>query len=257
MLEAFLVTFREGIEAFLIIAITLAFLKRAGRKDACVAVYYGIGGSILLSAILGVFLVSISSNPLTEGVLALIAGVLVATLTYNMMVSGKKMKGIIEQNVSKELKKTSLATLFGIFMFTTLMITREGMETVLFISAIVGENSALSLFTGATAGVAAAAGLGFLWIKYQSKINLGKFMQVTAVFLMLFCVQLFLYGIHELSEINALPLVDNILIHDSTEAFAEDGIFALMLSYGLIAAPVLWLLGIWLYKRPEHYNPAE
>ena len=79
----------------------------------------------------------------------------------------------------------------GVFAFTVLMITREGMETALLISTIILDNEAMSVLYGALAGVAAAAVLGYMWVKYSHLINLGLFMQVTSVFLLLFSVQLF------------------------------------------------------------------
>lgn len=257
MSEAFLITFREGIEAFLIIAIMVAYLMRTGRTAAIPYVYIGASGAVILSLFLGLFLVSLADNPLTEGILALIAGGLVATMTYHMMKAGKRLKTSIENKLEIHAQQTSLWGLIALSLFALLMITREGMEIVLFMSALTIENSAITLSIGAFFGVAAALTLGFLWIKYQNKINIGKFMQVTSIFLLLFCIQLFLYGIHELSEINALPFVDNYPIHIATEAFAHDGFFAQLLSYGLIAGPILWLSISWLYKRPENYHPSE
>src|SRR5215813_842926 len=58
MLQAFVITLREGLEAFLIVAISLAYLKKSGRRELVPAVHWGIGVSILLSiaaALRGVF----------------------------------------------------------------------------------------------------------------------------------------------------------------------------------------------------------
>ena len=43
MLQAFVITLREGLEAFLIIAISLAYLRKSGRRELIPAVHWGIG----------------------------------------------------------------------------------------------------------------------------------------------------------------------------------------------------------------------
>ena len=56
MLQAFVITLREGLEAFLIIAISLAYLKKTGRRALIPAVHWGIGVSVLLSIAAGILL---------------------------------------------------------------------------------------------------------------------------------------------------------------------------------------------------------
>ena len=257
MVEAFLITFREGIEAFLIVAIMTTFLLRLGRKDAILAIGFGIIGAIFLSIIVGLYLSALVKNPATEGFLALISGTLVVMMSFHLLRSGSKVKTLIENHVENELTKTSFMAKLGIFLFTWLMISREGMETVLFISVLSAGNESFFLMTGAFMGVLFALVVGYLWILFQHRINLTLFLQVSAVYLLLFAVQVFLYGIHELSEMNLIPLIDNYPVHIATEVFAHDGIFAQILSYSLIFIPLLWIAGYWLYKRPEGYNPAQ
>ena len=70
MLQAFVVTLREGLEAFLIVAISLSYLRKTGRQALVPAVYWGITGSILLSIAAGVALARAANQALWEGVLA-------------------------------------------------------------------------------------------------------------------------------------------------------------------------------------------
>ena len=49
MLQAFVITLREGLEAFLIVAISLAYLRKTGRQQLIPAVHWGIALSILVS----------------------------------------------------------------------------------------------------------------------------------------------------------------------------------------------------------------
>ena len=49
MYSALMITLREGIEAFLIVAITLAYLKKTGRGALAGAVYAGVGAKLAIS----------------------------------------------------------------------------------------------------------------------------------------------------------------------------------------------------------------
>ena len=69
MLQAFVVTLREGLEAFLIVAISLAYLKKTGRKSLIPAVHWGILASIAVSIGAGVLLARAANQALWEGIL--------------------------------------------------------------------------------------------------------------------------------------------------------------------------------------------
>jgi len=62
MFPAFVITLREGLEAFLIVAISLAYLRRSGRASLTRAVYWGIGAAIALSALGGYLLYNASNQ---------------------------------------------------------------------------------------------------------------------------------------------------------------------------------------------------
>ena len=123
------------------------------------------------------------------------------------------------------------------FLFTVLMISREGMETALLLMQL---RETTNLLLGAAAGVAAAAVVAWLWSRYGHRVNLSLFFQVTALFLFVFVVQLFIRGIHELSEQKFLPYSE--FIHTSTEAWSPDSAFGHLLTYMLVMAPAFWLL---------------
>ena len=96
MLQAFVITLREGLEAFLIIAISLAYLRKSGRRELIPAVHWGIGLSVLLSIGAAYLFQQASNQALWEGVLALVAAVSVATLTVHMWRTARKIKSEIE-----------------------------------------------------------------------------------------------------------------------------------------------------------------
>ena len=240
MLQAFVITLREGLEAFLIVAISLAYLKKTGRQQLVSAVHWGIGVSLVVSAGAAALFSRASNKALWEGVLALTAAVLVATLIVHMWRHARRIKSEIEGRLEQSALQTGTQAFLGVFLFTTLMITREGMETALLMGTLFSQLGVSAIAIGAVAGLASAAAVAALWSKYGHRVNLGLFFQVTALFLAVFVVQLMIYGFHELTEANIFPNSEP--WHAATEPYGPDGQYGKYLSYGLVILPAAWLL---------------
>ena len=254
MLQAFVITLREGLEAFLIVAISLAYLKKTGRVSLIPAVHWGIATAVALSVVAGILLSRVRNQSLWEGILALVAAVLVATLIVHMWRTGKRLKRDIEGRLEQSAMRTGAAAFAGVFTFTVLMITREGMETALLMNALLFSIQSMELIAGAVAGTLVAAFVAFLWSRYGHRVNLSRFFQVTAVFLAVFVVQLVIYGFHELTEANiGIPNAD--WWHWKTEPFGPDGAYGQYLTYALVALPMMWLAVSALITRPRRGQP--
>ena len=119
------------------------------------------------------------------------------------------------------------------------MITREGMETALLMGTLLFQMQAVDMVIGAVAGAALAAFVASLWSRFGHRVNLGLFFQVTAVFLMVFVVQLLIYGFHELTEANIFPYSEP--LHIATEPYGPDGLYGKYLTYLLVLMPMAWL----------------
>lgn len=254
MMTAFVITLREGLEAFLIVAISLAYLKKTGRHALLPAVHWGIGVSVLLSIAAGVLLAQANNQALWEGVLAFTAAILVASLTMHMWRAGKRMKTEIEGRLEASSVKVGRAAFLGVFGFTLLMITREGMETALLMNSLLFQVKSMQIVTGAAAGTIAAASVAWLWSRYGYRVNLSRFFQVTAIFLLIFVVQLLIYGFHELTEANIFP--NSQPWHDATEPFGPDGVYGQYLTYMLVALPLAWLAITGLLSRSAQHSQA-
>lgn len=240
MLQAFVITLREGLEAFLIIAISLAYLRKSGRRELIPAVHWGIALSVLLSVGAAYLFQQASNQALWEGVLALVAAVSVATLTVHMWRTARKLRAEIEGQLRTSAAKTGPAAWMGVFLFTLLMISREGMETALLMGTLLTQVQTMSILGGAVAGTLCAAAVAALWSHYGHRVNLALFFQVTAIFLMVFVVQLLIYGFHELTEANLLPGSE--ALHWASEPYGPDGVYGQYLTYLLVAVPLGWLL---------------
>ena len=239
MLQALVVTFREGLEAFLIVAISLAYLRKSGRHELVPAVRWGIALSIVISMGAAVLFARAANHSLWEGVLAIVAALSVASLTVHMWRAARRIKKDIEGHLSSSALRTGAAAFTGVLLFTLLMITREGMETALLLGTLLFQNTSLNIIAGAVLGTFAAALVAWIWSRYGHRVNLGLFFQVTSVFLFVFVVQLLIYGFHELMEANIFPYSEP--LHLATEPYGPDGRFGRYLSYLLIVLPLAWL----------------
>jgi FTR1 family protein len=203
MLEAFVVTLREGVEAALIVGITLAYLTKLGRTDLRRSVFAAIGAAFVGSIGVAILISRLHLNEdIVEGWVMLAAAFFVITMIIFMMRTGKKMKGEIESKLSSLASQSSR---IGVFLFVFLMIMREGVETVLILSAVTLNSTALLGFLGTLLGVLAAIAFGVMFVKGSVRINLQKFFRVTTVILWFVAAQLIITGLHELSENGVLP----------------------------------------------------
>ena len=252
MIQAFVITLREGLEAFLIVAISLAYLKKTGRRALLPAVHWGIVLSVVLSIAAGLLLAQANNQALWEGVLAIVAAFLVFSLTLHMWRAGKRMKKDIEGRLEASSLKVGRAAFLGVFGFTLLMITREGMETALLMTQLIFTVKSTQVIAGAAAGTICAASIAWLWSRYGYRVNLARFFQVTAVFLLVFVMQLLIYGFHELTEANIFP--NSQPLHEATEAYGPDGVYGQYLTYLLVLLPLAWLAVSSLVNRDQSHR---
>ena len=176
MLQAFIITLREGVEAALIVGITLAYLAKIGRNELRKTVYAALVAAFLGSIGVAVVISRTHWNEdVFEGWVMLVAAVFVISMIVFMMKTGRSMKGDIEGKVGRLAGKNAG---FGLFVFVFLMVLREGAETVLILSAVSLNSTELMSFLGTLLGVGAAIAFGVMFVKGSVRINLQKFFRV-------------------------------------------------------------------------------
>lgn len=266
MLQSFIIVLREGFEAFLIVAIILAYLKKSGGGWLRQPVYWAVGVSVALSAGLA-YVLSMGVDPRTarrlfgrtaghyvsqffnnealrEAVLGVVAVVMVVTLVVHMWRAGPRLKQSMERRLGEASSRASrLTAAAGVFLFTLLMITREGMETALLLLQV----RDAGVVAGALLGLGAAAVMAVLWARFGHLVNLKRFFQVTAVYLLLFTLQIAIYTFHEFTEVGVFANSD--WLHEATEPYSPDGVYGKWFSVMAVAACALWLAGAWAADR--------
>lgn len=203
MLGQYLIAFREVLEAALITAIILSYLIRSDRRNLIRYVWYGAILAIIVSLSLGVFIQLVygslakTSQLLFEALAAFIAVAVLSSMIYWMAVKGKYIKQEMEKQV--EVATAHGSTIVGLISIAFIVVFREGLETVLFLTPLLFQDT-IGTLIGTTIGMLTAVALSYAIFKAGMKINLHRFFYFTSILLILLAAGLAGYGIHEAIE---------------------------------------------------------
>ena len=211
-MDSLVITFREGIEAALVVGIMLAFVRKTGRLELGRWILAGTISAVVFSAgaalALGLSGVT-TDNPMVEGVLYAVAAVAVLSMVGWMWRNSRNVRGQVESRMGVILDDSKSTRRIGLslFLLSFFMVAREGVETVLFISAgALGGANAPSLVVGGVAGLALAVTYGVLFARGSARIDLRLFFSLTSIVLVLLSIKLIGGSIHEFEEVGLLPM---------------------------------------------------
>jgi high-affinity iron transporter len=201
MLSALLVALREGVEAALIVGIVLVYLNRTGRRALRSYVWGGVALASAMSIAAAILLQrwAISEDGF-EGVLMLVAAVLVVTMIVWMNRIARTLRKEIEQRIETYAQRSTRAAGWAIGAFVFFMVVREGAELVLILRAVELSSAGVQTWIGTAIGIAIAVAVGVFFFEGTLRIPLHRFFAATSIILMVVAFQLALTGVHELSE---------------------------------------------------------
>ncbi|MBI1803955.1 MAG: DUF2318 domain-containing protein [Ignavibacteriae bacterium] len=207
MIESLIIALREGIEIALVIGILIVYLKKVQQTRLIRSVYIGLVLSLLASIGGAIIIQRLSfDQEKLEGYIMLIAVVFVISMIVWMWVTAKKIRLEIEKKVGSIIEsQSSWQAHLSLMSFTFLMIVREGIETVIFLQAIAFSTGAWWSMFGTIIGLACATVFALLFIRGSVRIDIGRFLKVTALTLLIFTFQLTINAIHEFYEHGVLP----------------------------------------------------
>src|SRR3990172_4381987 len=207
MLQSLAITLREGVEIGLIVGIVLGYLAKTGRTRLSPAVYWALAAAAAAS-VLGAVAFELfgvdPENEKLEGSLLLAAGLLVGSLVIWMWRAARGMRGRLEAGVERVATAgQGSRPVMGLFLFTFLMVLREGIEMVLFLSGLALTIGASRMETaiGGSLGLLLAAAFTFLLFRGSLRVDMGLFFRVTSLVLLVLVVKLLATGVHEFSEV--------------------------------------------------------
>ncbi len=272
MIASTLITFREALEAALIITILTGYLGKMGRRDLSKHLYRGTIGAIVLSLLLGWGIIALygslptNAERLFEGVASITATVVLTYMILWMSKNAHTIRGELQKKLDVAVRTDNI---IGITAVAFISVFREGLESVLFL-ATVAVTDPLGTLIGTLLGIGIVFLVALLLMKGLYQLDLRRFFTSTSVILMVFAAGMIGYGVHELIEAGVLPALLqpawNINPADAAHPLHENGaigsIFKTVLGYdgNPELLRVLVYLGYWLatglyllrkYARPK------
>ncbi len=271
MLIPFLIMLREGIEAALIVGIIASYLRQSGRGGLMPAVWVGVLLALALSLFAGAALQLAAAEfpqkqqELFEGVVGLIAVVLLTSMVFWMRKAARHIKGELQAGVEKALSRGD-AQGWALIGMVFLAVAREGLESVFFLLAVFQQSSGWEAPVGALAGIAVSVAIGYGLYSGGVRLDLRRFFRFTGLFILLVAAGLLagvLRKFHEAGLWNHLQQV----VFDMSATLPLDSPLGAVLSglLGYQAAPVLGEVivylaflaaSMFLFLRPAAASPA-
>ena len=240
----FLVTFRETLEAALIIGILYTFLLKSRRMDLAPRLWSGTAMALAASIIAALLFQSLAGGfsgrleKLFEGVVMILAAGVLSTMIV-WMARNRNIASDLEDKAESALDRAGRAGL-GIFLLAFVAVFREGIETVLFLYGVLTNQGGLSFLSSVTGGLVAVA-LGYLIFVQGKRVPLKTFFNVSSVLLILFAAGLVAHGVHEFQELGMLPAGE--ALWDLNPARLPDGGYPLLHEKGAIGGIAKGLFG--------------
>ena len=224
MLPSMLLTFREGLEAALIVGIMLGYLRQVGQMHRQRWIWAAVGSAAALSLTLALGLQAVGAQLegqaeyVFEGLAMLLAVGVLTWMIFWMRRHAHTMRAALQNSVQAAVQSGASGALFGVAFLAVL---REGVETALFLTAARIAGDGLSTLVGGVSGLALAMAVGWAIYSGSARLNVRRFFDVSSALLLVFAAGLFAHGVHELQEAGWLPVfVEHVW---STKATLDDG----------------------------------
>lgn len=216
MLPALLITFREILEAALIVATILGVLKKLGFVQSIKTVWMGTIAAILASVLL-LFAGSLlglkvhelfeAHEALFEGAVMIISAFFITWAVFFLHKTFAHHKLELLQKVRKTMEKNEQK---GIFLLVFTAVFREGIEIVLFLSTIFFSAQPLSIASGFLIGTLSAVTLSYFIFNATVRLPVYQTFRLTSILLILFAAGMLAHGYHELTEAHIFPEFTNL-----------------------------------------------
>ena len=213
MIASFVIFLREGFEAALIVSVLLSFLDRSGQRKYFKDVFVGVGSAIAVITAVGIVIyltvsgfVGSTGQTIFETVTFLMATVSLTYMTFWMRSHGRRISLDLEEKGSEALTSGSR---FAMALLAFLSVGREGLETMIFMLAIVFASTSQSpvsghspwMILGAVAGLGVSMVLAYAVFKLGAKINLRRFFLVLGIVLLIFAAGLLVDAIENMQQL--------------------------------------------------------
>ena len=245
---SFLIIFREGLEAILVIGAIVAFLLKTGHRERLRSIWVGVGAALVASAITAVILKTVlaampATREVIEGVTMLVAVAVLFSVSYWLIskVEAAKWQQFIREKVTNALEHGGGRALAFVAF---LAVYREGAETALFYQTLLNEGArvALPISLGIVVGGVVLAVIFTLFSRFGLRIPMRYLFSATSVLLYYMAFVFMGKGIRELQEGNAIsitmlpgfPTVDLLGLYPTVETLVAQLVLVVLFVFALI-----------------------
>ena len=197
-MNEFIITFRECLEASLIVGIIYTVLHKNDLTAEKRVLWYGVIASLAASVIVGLLLTSINESvgntSYEKAFEAVFMYITAGILFYVIFWLAKHVSD--REEIENSVKNAIAGSGFALFLLVFFSILREGFETALFLIASVTNTGGFS-YLGFFLGMILAVLLGYLVVIQGKKVNLRSFFKATTLLLVFFAAGMVAYGTHE------------------------------------------------------------
>ncbi len=262
--DAALILLREGLEALLVLAALLAFLRRTGNHARQKWIWTGAGAGLLASLALAVVFsyalsqaATGSTRELMEGITGLVAVVMM--MTVGVWLHGKSHMKVWSEYIQRRMGMAiARGSLWSLFAVAFLAILREGAETAIFYLGMAGSIGMLQLLLGIGSALLLLLVLGFAIIRFSARLPVRAFFLVAAALIYYLVVKFVGESIHALQvagyasahAANGIPSFAWIGMYPTWETFLLQ-----LLAVVCIVLQIVWVE--WRRKAKPRFSFSE
>jgi hypothetical protein len=229
MSDIFIRTLSQGLQAFMPVAVCLAWARLHHRADLVSAIRWGLVAAVPATPAAGYLFQRSVLQARWEALLATAAAAI--ALSFGMSVwrrsaaqSGPRVGG----------NSTVRWLLFA--AVTVLIVVRQTMEIDGVFIAAVFELRSLDATLAICGGAILALALAWAWTAFIRGLPAAASARATSIFAGLFLAQALMYALHESAEARLLPWSE--VLHAATEPYGPDGVYGHYVSYLLVGLPI-------------------
>jgi high-affinity iron transporter len=212
MVPSYLIGLREGLEAALIVGLTLGVLTKMKKPEYRPAVWWGVAAAIIISIAIAAVIQLVGASlegraeEVFEGAMMIFAAAVLTWMIFWMQRMSRRIQQGLKNDVRMAATQGQNWGLFGIAFFAVL---REGIETALFLTAAAMNASTQETMIGGLAGIFTAVILGWGLFASTIRLDVRRFFLLSSALMIFFAAGLFAHGIHEFNEAGLIPSVIN------------------------------------------------
>lgn len=254
MLASFLITFREGLEAFLLIGIILAYLGKLGASHYSKYIYMGVGAGLVVSLIIAfLFQVVVDQfqNEHYRNLLMIFILLFASTVLTYMAIWMQRQARAQTERVKKKLEAhVSTGNLWGMILLAFIAVLREGFETVLFFSALLYSGQGVTLeggLTGAVTGLAGSVLLVWILLRFTRQVPIQPFFRYTSLLIIIIAAGLLASAVNMMQAAGLVPVMAERLF-DISSILDDRGTFGTFLRalFGYNSSPTVLQFSTWI-----------